>query len=163
MKLQDLKPSPGATRDRKRIGRGQSSGQGCTAGKGTKGQKARSGYNYRPWFEGGQMPLQRRIPKRGFHNVHAVSAEAVNVGRLAGLGEETITAEVLHRQGLIRNPESRLKIIGNGELAEAVTVRAHGFSDSAKQKIEAAGGKAEVIVVPKRPRRLPKKSERNKK
>ncbi|NNF05145.1 MAG: 50S ribosomal protein L15 [Candidatus Eisenbacteria bacterium] len=163
MNLQDLKPSKGSTKNRKRIGRGQASGQGCTSGKGTKGQKSRSGYSFRPWFEGGQMPLQRRTPKRGFVNIHAKPSEAVNVSRLVGFGGEVVTAEVLAERGLINNPKCRLTILGNGEIGEPVTVRAHKFSPSAKQKIEAAGGTAEVIVPPRRYKRLKKKSERPKK
>jgi large subunit ribosomal protein L15 len=160
MNLSNLKPRAGTTKDRKRIGRGQSSGQGCTAGKGHKGAKARSGYNYRPWFEGGQMPLQRRLPKRGFTNIHAKPSEAVNVRDLVGLAGETVTPELLAERGLIVNAKARLKVLGVGEIGVAVTVRAHGFSPSAKEKIEAAGGKAEVIVVPRRTKRFKKKSER---
>ena len=160
MKLQDLKPNAGATKDRKRIGRGQASGQGCTAGKGNKGQKARSGYSHRPWFEGGQMPLQRRTPKRGFTNIHAKPTETVNVGDLAGFGGEPVTAEGLKAKGLIRDASARLKVLGNGEISEPVTVHAHAFSESARNKIEAAGGMAAEIVVPRRPKRLKKKSER---
>ena len=159
MKLENLKPAKGATKNRKRVGRGQASGQGCTSGKGNKGQKARSGYSWRPWFEGGQMPLQRRVPKRGFTNIHAKPVEAVNVSDLNGLGAE-ITADVLKERGLIHNAKAKLKILGNGELTDAVTVHAHGFSESAKKKIEAAGGKAEIIVVPRRPKRLKKKADR---
>jgi len=160
MKLENLKPAKGATKNRKRIGRGQGSGHGCTAGKGNKGQKSRSGYAKRPWFEGGQMPLQRRTPKRGFTNIHAKPVEAVNVGQLTGFGGEPVTAESLKKRGLIRNTSAKLKILGNGDLAEAVTVHAHAFSEAARQKIEAAGGMAAEIVVPRRPKRLKKKSER---
>jgi len=160
MNLSNLKPRAGSTKDRKRIGRGQASGQGCTAGKGHKGEKARSGYSYRPWFEGGQMPLQRRLPKRGFTNIHARASESVNVRDLGGLAGETITPAVLADKGLIVSAKSRIKVLGEGEITASVTVRAHGFSASAKQKIEAAGGTAEVIAVPKRPKRYKKKSER---
>lgn len=160
MKLGSLKPNTGATRDRKRVGRGQGSGQGCTAGRGNKGHKSRSGFAYRPWFEGGQMPLQRRMPKRGFRNtVHETPSEAVNVSRLAGLGGN-IDAGVLKEHGLIGDPKARLKIMGFGELTEAVTVRAHAVTDSARRKIEEAGGRIELIVVPRRPKRFKKKSER---
>jgi len=160
MNLSSLKPRAGTTKDRKRIGRGQASGQGSTSGKGHKGAKARSGYSYRPWFEGGQMPLQRRLPKRGFTNIHAKSSEAVNVRDLAGLGGETVTPALLAEKGLIVDAKSRIKVLGEGDLAEAVTVRAHGFSAAAKQKIEAAGGTVELIVLPRRPKRYKKKSER---
>ena len=159
MKIHDLKPPKGAVKDRKRIGRGQASGRGCTAGKGNKGAKARSGFRYKPWFEGGQMPLQRRVPKRGFTNIHAVPVETVNVGELQGMSGEVDRA-ALAAAGLIRNAESRVKVLGDGELSSSVTVTAHAFSASAKQKIEAAGGTANVIVIPRRPKRLKKKSER---
>ena len=159
MNLGDLKPAKGATKQRKRVGRGPGSGTGGTSGKGHKGEKARSGNIYRPFFEGGQMPLQRRLPKRGFTNIHAKPVEAVNVGDLAGLGgEEMITAEVLKHRGLIKDSTAKLKILGNGELTEAVKVRAHGFSAGARAKIEAAGGTAELIVVPRRPKRFKKKN-----
>jgi large subunit ribosomal protein L15 len=157
MNLGNLKPAPGATKNRKRVGRGPASGTGGTASRGHKGQKSRSGASYRPWFEGGQMPLQRRVPKRGFTNIHAVAVEVVNVGSLAALAGEPVTPEVLHRKGLIRDKDSRVKILGQGELGQAVTVRAHAFSASARQKIEAAGGTAQVIVIPKRPKRYKKK------
>ena len=157
MKLSNLKPAAGATKTRKRVGRGPGSGTGKTAGKGHKGQKARTGYGRRFGFEGGQMPLQRRIPKRGFTNIHAEPTEAVNVRELVGLGGELITAEVLKANGLIQNASARLKILGNGELTEAIQVRAHAVSAGARQKIEAAGGKVELIGVPRRPKRFKKK------
>ena len=157
MKLGNLKPPRGAVKQRKRIGRGPGSGHGSTATRGNKGHKSRSGYTRRPWMEGGQMPLKRRLPKRGFTNVHALPAESVNVRDLAGLDETMITAEVLHSHRLIENPKSRLKVLGVGEITAKVTVRAHGFSDAARQKIEAAGGAVEVIVVPRRPKRYRKK------
>jgi large subunit ribosomal protein L15 len=162
MNLDNLKPAKGATSDRKRIGRGQASGQGCTAGKGNKGAKVRSGYSSKPWFEGGQMPLQRRVPKRGFTNVHAHTVENVNVDQLIGLGSEKITAEVLKSHGLIRNANSRVKILGTGELGEPVNVRVHGVTASARQKIEAAGGKVDLIPKPRRYKKMSKKSERKK-
>jgi large subunit ribosomal protein L15 len=160
MKLGTLKPAKGATKNRKRIGRGTGSGHGGTSTRGHKGQGARTGSTTRPWFEGGQMPLQRRLPKRGFTNVHAKPVEIVNVGDLAGLGGEPITAMVLKLRGLINDTKAPLKILGNGELTEAVTVRAHAFSAGAKQKIEAAGGKVDVIVVPRRPKRFKKRNEK---
>jgi large subunit ribosomal protein L15 len=109
------------------------------------------------------MPLQRRVPKRGFKNIHAKPVEIVNVGDLAGLTGETITAELLRERGFIRDASARLKILGNGELKAALTVRAHAVSDGAREKIEAAGGTIELIVVPKPPKRLKKKSERKRK
>ena len=157
MNLGNLKPAPGAVKQRKRVGRGPASGTGCTASRGHKGQKARSGGSYRAWFEGGQMPLQRRVPKRGFTNIHAIPVEVVNVGALAGMGGEPVTPEVLRTKGLIRVRDAHVKILGQGDLGEAVTVHAHAFSAQARQKIEAAGGKAELIVLPKRPKRYKKK------
>jgi large subunit ribosomal protein L15 len=157
MNLGNLKPAAGATKKRKRVGRGAASGTGGTAARGHKGQKSRSGASYRPWFEGGQMPLQRRVPKRGFTNIHATPVEVVNVGVLAGLAGETVTPEVLRGKGLIRSKDAHVKILGQGDLGVAVTVRAHAFSAQARQKIEAAGGTAELIVLPKRPKRYKKK------
>lgn len=157
MKLGDLKPAKGAVKKRRRVGRGPGSGAGTTAGKGHKGAKARSGHAYRPWFEGGQMPLQRRLPKRGFTNIHAKPVWAVNVGQLEAVGESTITAEALALRGLIPNRRAAVKILGNGELKAALTVRAEFFSASARKKIEAAGGTVEVIPIPKRPKRYKKK------
>lgn len=159
MNLGNLKPAKGATKKRRRLGRGPGSGYGGTSTKGTKGQKSRAGHSRRPWFEGGQMPLQRRVPKRGFTNIHARPVETVNVSDLARLpGGETITAEVLKAAGLIQNPKARLKVLGDGELKQAVRVRAHAFSAGAKEKIEAAGGTAEVIEVKARPKRFKKKN-----
>ncbi len=160
MKLGSLKPAKGATKNRKRIGRGTGSGHGGTSTRGHKGQGARTGSKTRPWFEGGQMPLQRRLPKRGFTNVHAKPVEIVNVCDLAGLGGEPVTAITLKMRGLIKDPKATLKILGNGELNEAVTVRAHAFSETARQKIEAAGGKVDLIVVPRRPKRFKKRIEK---
>jgi large subunit ribosomal protein L15 len=162
MNLGNLKPAAGSNKKRKRVGRGPASGTGGTAGRGHKGQKARSGGSYRPWFEGGQMPLQRRVPKRGFTNIHAKPVEVVNVGSLAGLGGEPITPETLRHRGLLRDKDALVKILGQGDLGEAVTVHAHSFSAQARQKIEVAGGRAELIVQPKRPKRY-KKKERPKK
>lgn len=157
MKLGDLKPARGATKKKKRVGRGPATGSGTTAGKGHKGAKARSGHSYRPWFEGGQMPLQRRLPKRGFTNIHAKPVWTVNVGQLEAVGETTITAEALAKRGFIPNRRALLKILGNGELKTALTVRAEFFSAQARQKIEAAGGTVEVIEVPRKPKRYKKK------
>ncbi len=147
MKLHELSPAAGSTKARKRIGRGAGSGQGKTAGKGHKGQKARAGRGMRPGFEGGQMPLQRRLPKRGFNNIFRIEMAIVNVAALDKAFEagETVTVDALIEKGLVKKVLGGVKVLGNGELSKALTVQANAFSDSAKQKIEAAGGKAEVI------------------
>ena len=144
MKLEELKPSKGARKKSKRVGRGPGSGSGKTAGKGHKGQKARSGGVKGPGFEGGQMPLQRRLPKRGFTNIFRKEYAVVNLGDLSELSG-TITPETLIEQGIVRHGKSGIKILGVGELTSALTIRAHKFSKSAVDKIQAAGGKAEVI------------------
>lgn len=145
MKLSELEAVPGSRKNRKRIGRGIGSGTGKTSGRGQKGQKSRSGGNPHPWFEGGQMPLYRRLPKRGFTNIFKKSFEIVNVSQLADLGGDgPITPEVLKEKGLIRKGEA-VKILGNGELTDKVTVHAHKFSQSAVLKIEKPGGKAVTI------------------
>jgi large subunit ribosomal protein L15 len=162
MNLENLKPAGGATKKRKRVGRGPGSGRGSTCTKGHKGQKSRKGYTSRAWFEGGQMPLQRRLPKRGFTNIHAKPTAIVNVGDLAELSETTITAELLEDRGLIRDAKIQLKVLGQGEIKSAITVRAHAFSAQATKKIVGAGGTVQVIEVPVRPKRYPKK-ERPKK
>ena len=146
MKLNELSPAPGSVREVKRIGRGHGSGQGKTAGKGHKGQKARSGRGFRAGFEGGQMPLQRRVPKRGFNNVFAAKAVAVNVGSLKVFEDGAVVdAAALKAAGIVKNTENGVKILGNGKLDKKLTVKVSAFSGSAKEKIEAAGGKAEVI------------------
>ncbi len=146
MKLEDLKPSQGATRKAKRVGRGPGSGSGKTASKGHKGQKARSGGVKPAGFEGGQMPLQRRIPKRGFTNVFRKEYAIVNLSDLSRMsGSETVTPELLKSNGMIDDIKDGLKVLGMGELKQKLTVRAHKFSKSALEKIQAAGGKAEVI------------------
>jgi large subunit ribosomal protein L15 len=144
MKLEELKPSKGARKKSKRVGRGPGSGSGKTAGKGHKGQKARSGGVKGPGFEGGQMPLQRRLPKRGFTNIFRKEYTVVNLGDLSELSG-TITPETLIEQGIVRHAKSGIKILGVGNLKSALTIRAHKFSKSAIDKIQAAGGKAEVI------------------
>ena len=146
MKLHDLTAAPGSVQERKRIGRGQGSGQGKTAGKGHKGQKARAGHGMRPGFEGGQMPLQRRVPKRGFNNIFAKTIVAVNVGTLNKF-EDGATVNVcdLLEKGILSKCEYGVKVLGNGELTKKLIVRASAFSASAKEKIVAAGGKYEVI------------------
>ena len=145
MKLSELRIVPGSRKNRKRIGRGNGSGTGKTSGRGQKGQKSRSGGNPHPWFEGGQMPLYRRLPKRGFTNIFRKEYEIVNLTQLAGLGmKDPITPEVMKGKRMIRNSKS-VKILGNGELSDAVTVHAHKFSRSAIDKIEKSGGKAVII------------------
>jgi len=148
MKLNELGPSEGAKKSRKRVGRGISAGQGKTAGRGTKGQGARSGGVKGAYFEGGQLPLARRLPfKRGFTNIRRVEYNAVNLERLAEFefGGETVTPELMAAIGLIKKATDRVVVLGDGELEEALTVQAHRFSATAREKIEAAGGKAEVI------------------
>jgi large subunit ribosomal protein L15 len=148
MRLDELKPAPGSNKKRKRVGRGDGSGHGKTSGRGHKGQGARSGGNVQPGFEGGQMPLQRRLPKRGFHNINRVEMTVVNLGQLEALLDGTeATPETLVAQGLVNGKNRRIKILGEGSLSKALTVRAHGFSAKAKEKIEAAGGKAELIAI----------------
>ena len=139
MKLHELTAVEGSTKERKRIGRGHGSGQGKTAGKGHKGQKARSGGSIRPGFEGGQMPLQRRVPKRGFNNIFAKKIVAINVSDLNKFEDGAeVDAQALVNVGIV-------KILGNGEISKKLTVKVAAYSESAKQKIEAAGGKAEVV------------------
>lgn len=147
MKLHELSPAEGSKKSVKRIGRGAGSGQGKTAGKGHKGQKARAGRGMRPGFEGGQMPLQRRVPKRGFNNIFAKEIAAVNVSALDKAFEDgaTVTVDALIEKGLIKKALDGVKILGNGEITKKLTVQVNSFSSVAKQKIEAAGGKAEVI------------------
>ncbi len=146
MKLQELTANPGSVKDRKRIGRGHGSGWGKTAGKGHKGQKARAGHGMRPGFEGGQMPLQRRIPKRGFNNIFATKTVAINVGSLDKFENGAVVdAQALIDAGIIKDAADGIKILSNGNLTKNLTVKANAFSEAAKNKIEAAGGKAEVI------------------
>ena len=142
--LHDLSPVPGSHRDRKRVGRGPGSGTGKTAGRGDKGQKARSGGSVAPGFEGGQMPLHRRIPKRGFHNFNRVEYQVVNVRDLQGL-EGEVTPEVLRAAGLIGSLRKPVKILGTGEIETALQLKVHACSGSARTKIEAAGGTIEVL------------------
>ena len=146
MKLHELSPAPGSTKKAYRKGRGAGSGNGKTAGKGHKGQKARTGGGVRPGFEGGQMPLQRRIPKRGFNNIFGTQYAVVNVSDLEQFDNDTVvTTELLMEAGLVKKTLDGVKILGNGELTKKLTVNAKAFSASAKEKIEKAGGKAEVI------------------
>ena len=147
MRLHNLSPAEGSTKERKRIGRGPASGQGKTAGKGHKGQKARAGRGMRPGFEGGQMPLQRRLPKRGFVNIFRKEFATVNLLDLEARFEAgaTVDIQALVESGLVKKTLDGVKVLGNGELTKSLTVKANAFSESAKQKIEAAGGKAEVV------------------
>lgn len=147
MKLHELSPVAGSKKESKRIGRGHGSGWGKTSGKGHKGQKARAGRGMRPGFEGGQMPLQRRIPKRGFNNIFAKNIVVVNLGTLEKKFENgaTVDIEALVKAGIVKNSFDGVKILSNGTLSKSLTVKATAFSESAKEKIEAAGGKAEVV------------------
>ena len=146
MDLSNLKPAIGSTKSRKRIGRGQGSGTGKTAGKGHKGQKARSGGSIKPGFEGGQMPLQRRLPKRGFTPLTRKEYALVNLRDLAQFEPDSVVdLEALSASGLVGQVKDGIKVLGDGELGHALTVKAHKFSKSAVAKIEAAGGKVEVL------------------
>jgi large subunit ribosomal protein L15 len=146
MKLHELKPAPGSRKAPKRVGRGPASGTGKTAGRGDKGQKSRSGYSSMRGFEGGQMPLHRRLPKRGFTNLFRTEYRTVNVERLNGFeAGSVVDPEALQRAGLLKKGRSGVKILGHGELKVALTVKAHRFTGTAAQKIEAAGGKVERI------------------
>jgi large subunit ribosomal protein L15 len=173
MKLHDLRPAPGAHKKKTRVGRGIAAGQGKTAGRGTKGQKARAGGTIPAWFEGGQTPLHQRIPKlRGFKNPFKIDYEVVNVGDIARLVELgileagdmpgakkakstapiTVNQEILRAAGLVRTLNKPLKVLGNGELSTALFVVADGVSGSARAKIEAAGGSVSILEVPKGPK-----------
>lgn len=146
MKLSELSPAEGSVRQAYRKGRGAGSGNGKTGGRGHKGQKARSGGKIRIGFEGGQMPLARRIPKRGFHNIFAKPLESVNVSALEKFEDGAVVdAKVLLDAGVLSKCTYGVKILGNGEITKKLTVKASAFSESAKAKIEAAGGKAEVV------------------
>lgn len=146
MKLHELKPAAGSRKAPKRIGRGTGSGLGRNAGKGEKGQKARSGGGVRLGFEGGQMPLYRRLPKRGFTNIFAKEITSINVDRLNVFEDNTeVTIELLLEKGIIGKVNDGVKILGNGDLTKKLTVKVNKFSKAAAEKIEAAGGKAEVI------------------
>ncbi len=146
MKLNELSPVPGSVTTAKRKGRGPGTGNGKTGGRGHKGQGARSGGGKGPGFEGGQMPLQRRLPKRGFNNIFAAAYAEVNIGALNAFEDgSVVTAQDIKNAGLVGNLKSGLKVLGNGELTKKITVQAAKFSASAKEKIEALGGKAEVV------------------
>ena len=147
MSLNNLRPPKGAKHPRKRVGRGPGSGHGKTASRGSKGAKSRSGFRFKRGFEGGQMPLHRRVPKRGFHNPFRVEYAVVNLDTLAQVfdaGSE-VTPDLLRERGLVRKTGAPVKVLGRGEITKQLTVRAHKFSGSAAQKIAAAGGAAEVI------------------
>jgi large subunit ribosomal protein L15 len=144
--LGNLKPSSGSSKRRKRIGRGPGSGHGKTSTRGHKGQKARSGAKRRPWFEGGQMPIQRRVPKRGFTNIFRKEYQIVNLASLSRCtDQELISPLVMKNFGLLKKSDLPVKILGDGELSGSITVQANAFSKKAKEKIEALGGKAEII------------------
>lgn len=147
MGLSNLKPPKGAKQSKKRIGRGQGSGTGVTAGRGDKGAKSRSGFKHKRGFEGGQMPLHRRVPKRGFHNLFRVEYAIVNLDVLADRFEAgtVVTPELLRERGLVNGAERPVKILARGDLGKALTVRAHKFSGKAAEKIAAAGGTADTL------------------
>ena len=144
MKLHDLSPAEGSTKAKKRLGRGPGSGTGKTAGRGHNGQRSRAGYSQRLGFEGGQMPLVRRVPKRGFTNIFRTEYSVVNLRDLAALDETEITPEVLLAHGKVRRGQP-VKVLAEGEIDTALTIKAHKFSRAAKQKIEAAGGTCEEL------------------
>jgi large subunit ribosomal protein L15 len=147
MDLSNLKPPKGAKHSKKRIGRGQGSGSGVTAGRGEKGAKSRSGFKHKRGFEGGQMPLHRRVPKRGFFNLFRVEYAVVNLDDLAARFEAgtVVTPELLRERGMVKGPAQPVKVLARGDIAKALTVRAHRFSAKAAEKIAAAGGTAEAI------------------
>jgi large subunit ribosomal protein L15 len=145
MNLSNLRAPRKANENKKRVGRGMGSGMGKTSTRGHKGQGSRSGSSLMRGFEGGQMPLHRRLPKRGFTNIFKTEYEVVNVERLAGLNESEITPEVLRKSGVVSSKNTLVKVLGHGDLSKAITVHAHKFSKSAQEKIEKAGGK--VVVV----------------
>jgi large subunit ribosomal protein L15 len=145
MNLSGLRPPAGQKKGRKRIGRGMGSGHGKTATRGSKGQHAGTGFSQKRGFEGGQMPLHRRLPKRGFTNIFKKTYAIVNLGRLDKLPGEAFTLDILQEMGVVKKPGNGLKILGTGHLTRSITVEAHQFSKSALAKIEKAGGKAHVI------------------
>ena len=144
MKLDSLTPVPGSTKNRKRVGRGAGSGLGKSSGRGDKGAQQRSGYKRRPWFEGGQMALARRLPKRGFTNLFRKEFQIVNLEAIENLGLDTVDAQILADNGLVRSALKPIKILADGELKLKVTVTASAFSESAKEQIEQAGGTATI-------------------
>jgi large subunit ribosomal protein L15 len=148
MDLSKLKPAAGSTHSKKRVGRGHGTGQGTQAGRGHKGAQSRSGYSFKRGFEGGQMPLHRRIPKRGFHNPFRVEYVVVNLDTLAERFEEgtVVTPELLHQAGLVNGTRRLIKVLARGDVSKKLTVRAHKFSGQAAEKIAAAGGMVEVLL-----------------
>ena len=151
MSLNNLRPPKGAKHPRKRVGRGPGSGHGKTASRGSKGAKSRSGFRFKRGFEGGQMPLHRRVPKRGFHNPFRIEYAVVNLDTLAEVfdaGSE-VTPDVLRERGLVRQADAKVKVLGRGEIAKKLIVHAHKFSGSAAEKIAAAGGTTAVIGTAK--------------
>ena len=151
MDLSNLKPAEGSKHSKKRIGRGQGTGQGVQAGRGHKGAKSRSGFKFKRGFEGGQMPLHRRIPKRGFHNLFRTEYAVVNLDTLAERFDAgtTITPELLRERGLINGTRLKIKVLGRGDIAKALTVHAHKFSGKAAEKLAAAGGGATIVLAHK--------------
>ena len=145
MKLNSLSPINGSTKSRKRVGRGHGSGLGKSAGRGDKGAGQRSGFKRRAWFEGGQMPLARRLPMRGFHNLFKKDFQIVNINRIDALGLKEVNAQILKENGLIRSALKPVKILGNGDIKSKIDITATIFSRSAKEKIEKAGGTATVL------------------
>jgi large subunit ribosomal protein L15 len=147
MDLSDLKPADRSTKNKKRVGRGHGTGQGTQAGRGHKGAQSRSGYKFKRGFEGGQMPLHRRIPKRGFHNAFRVEYAVVNLDALSERfdADTVVTPELLRERGLVHGASRQIKILARGDIAKKLTVRAHKFSGKAAEKIAAAGGAAEVV------------------
>src|SRR5207302_5281819 len=147
MPLNNLRPPHGAKHPKKRVGRGQGSGQGKTAGRGHKGAKSRSGFKFKRGFEGGQMPLHRRVPKRGFHNPFRIEYAVVNLDTLAERFDQgtVVTPELLREKGLVSGSAERIKVLARGDIAKGLTIRAHKFSGKAAEKIAAAGGAAETL------------------
>ena len=145
MNLSTLKPPKRANSNKKRVGRGMGSGMGKTSARGHKGQRSRSGSRIMRGFEGGQMPLHRRLPKRGFTNIFRVEYDVLNIEAIAALGLKEVTPEILHEKGILKKKSALLKVLADGELKAAVTVHAHKFSKAAEEKITKAGGKASVI------------------
>ncbi len=145
MNLSNLRAPRKANENKKRVGRGMGSGMGKTSTRGHKGQGSRSGSSLMRGFEGGQMPLHRRLPKRGFTNIFKTEYEVVNVERLAGVDEKEITPEVLRKAGIVSSKNTKVKVLGHGDLSKAITVHAHKFSKSAQEKIEKAGGKVNLL------------------
>src|SRR3954462_3385925 len=145
MNLSNLRAPKKANSNKKRVGRGMGSGMGKTSTRGHKGQRSRSGSRMMRGFEGGQMPLHRRLPKRGFNNIFRVEYAVVNLDRIAELGQKDVTPEVLAKAGIIKSANALIKILGDGELKSAITVHGHKFSKSASDKITKVGGKAEII------------------